>query len=250
MALPSRNATNMPRWFRAAAAFLHKRQGTALPSRNASNLPRWFRAAAAFLRKRRKKRRFLRETRRIYRDDSGRQESFSASAEGISLHPGNAAFCRDDSGRQLPFSTNAERNDASFAKRVKSAAMVQGGSCLSPQTPRNSASFEKRDEYAAMVQGGSCLSPQAQKETTLPSRNATNMPRWFRAATAFLRKRQGTALPSGNAAILFRTIIPARSSLPQVPKACASAALCGGAALPGRRRDEKFHILLLRERPA
>ena len=168
----------------------------ALPSRNATNMPRWFRAAAAFLRKRRKKWHFLRETRQI---------------------------CRDGSGRQLPFSTNAERNDASFAKR---------------------------DEYAAMVQGGNCLSPQAQKETTLPSRNATNMPRWFRAATAFLRKRQGTALPSRNAAILFRTIIPARSSLPQVPKACASAALCGGAALPCRRRDEKFHILLLRERPA
>ena len=196
-ALPSRNATNMPRWFRAAAAFLHKRrkndtsfakrvksvvmvQGgrslfpqaqkeTTLPSRNASNLPRWFRAAAAFLRKRRKKRRFLRETRRI---------------------------CRDDSCRQEP------------------------------------------------------LPSQTQKETTLPSRNASNLPRWFRAATAFLCKRQGTALPSRNAAILFRTIIPARSSLPQVPKACASAALCGGAALPGRRRDEKFHISLLRERPA
>ena len=110
--------------------------------------------AAAFAQKRRKKRHFLRETRRIYRDDSG---------------------------RQLPFSTNAERNDASFAKRVKSAAMVQGGRSLFPQ---------------------------AQKETTLPSRNAANLPRWFRAVTAFLRKRQGTALPSGNAAILFRTIYP------------------------------------------
>ena len=132
-------------------------------------------------------------------------------------------ICRDGSRRQLPFSASAERNDASFGKR---------------------------DEYTAMVQGGRSPFPQAQKETTLPSRNASNLPRWFRAATAFLCKRQGTALPSRNAAILFRTIIPARSSLPQVPKACASAALCGGAALPGRRRDEKFHISLLRERPA
>ena len=139
--LPSRNAAILPRWFRAAAAFLRKRQGTALPSRNATNIPRWFRVATAFLQKRRKKRCFLWEMRHICRDDSCRQESFSASAEGISLHPGNAA-------------------------------------------------------------------------------------------------------------ILFRTIIPARSSLPQVPKACASAALCDGTALPGRRRDEKFHILLLRERPA
>ena len=116
-----------------------------------------------FPRKRRKKRRFLRETRRICRDDSCRQESFSASAEGISLHPGNAAFCRDGSGRQLPFSTNAERNDASFAKRVKSAAMVQGGNCLSPQAPRNSASFAKRGNSVSDNYPGALFSSASAK---------------------------------------------------------------------------------------
>ena len=208
--------------------------------------------AAAFAQKRRKKRHFLRETRQI---------------------------CRDGSRRQLPFSASAERNDASFGKRDEYTAMVQGGRSPFPQAqkettlPSRNASnlprwfrattafLRKRRkkrrflrETRRICRDDSCrqepLPSQTQKETTLPSRNASNLPRWFRAATAFLCKRQGTALPSRNAAILFRTIIPARSSLPQVPKACASAALCGGAALPGRRRDEKFHISLLRERPA
>ena len=42
--------------------------------------------------------------------------------------------------------------------------MVQGGSCLSPQTPRNSASFAKRDESAAMIHGGRSLFPRKRRK--------------------------------------------------------------------------------------
>ena len=114
-------------------------------------------------------------------------------------------ICRDDSGRQLPFSASAERNDTSFAKRVKSTAMIHAGRSPSPHvlkgccsiretrqicrddscrqesfsanTERNDASFAKRDIFAAMIHAGRSPSPQTQKETTLPSRNASNLPR-------------------------------------------------------------------------
>ena len=52
-------------------------------------------------------------------------------------------ICRDGSGRQLPFSTNAERNDASFAKRDEYAAMVQGGRSLSPQVLKGCCSIRE-----------------------------------------------------------------------------------------------------------
>ena len=135
----------------------------ALPSRNASNLPRWFRAAAAFLRKRRKKRCFLRETRQFCRDGSGRQLPFSANAkEQRSLRETRRIY-RDGSGWQLPFSRNAERNDASFGKCGIFAAMIHAGRSPSPQVLKGYRSIRETRHFAAMVQGGRSLSPQVLK---------------------------------------------------------------------------------------
>ena len=72
-------------------------------------------------------------------------------------------ICRDGSGWQESFSASAERNDASFAKRVKSAAMVQGGNCLSLQAPRNSASFAKRGNSVSDNYPGALFSSASAK---------------------------------------------------------------------------------------
>lgn len=194
----------------------------ALPSRNASNLSRWFRAATAFLHKRRKKRRFLRETRRICRDGSGRQLLFSANAKEQRFLREMRRICRDGSGWQESFSASAK--EQRFLRETRQ--IFRDDSCRQESFSASAEGISLHPGNAAFCRDGS----------------GRQLP--------FSTNAERTTLPSRNAAILFRTIIPARSSLPQVPEACASAALCGGAALPGRRRDEKFHILLLRERPA
>ena len=96
-------------------------------------------------------------------------------------------ICRDGSGWRESFSTNAERNGTSFGKRVKSAAMIHAGRNPSPQVLKGYRSIRETRHFAAMVQGGSCLSPQTPRNSASFGKRGI-LPRWFMPAGVLLRK--------------------------------------------------------------